>query len=50
MSLFSEHFLVEAVLGLASSLFVTGIWSIFVWINNQYVIRRGGDLLKYGAC
>ena len=49
MSLPRESFWIDASLGLLSALVVTGLWSMFVWVNNWYVARRGGGLLKYGA-
>jgi hypothetical protein len=49
MPLFSEKFFTDAALGLVSALVVTGLWLLFVWANNSYVVRRGGGLLKYQA-
>lgn len=47
MSLTLDDVLLSVAIGLVSSLALTGLWWLFVWMNNWYVVRHGGATLKF---
>ena len=47
MHLTLSNFLISAINVVLSSLIATGLFSLFVWINNWYEARHGGTLMKY---